>query len=282
VHVETGNAALNSFVNSVTSTVVNKVGTAFQQAGAQLARDGRLQAGDTGRVAMMISILSTDQDASVRRTAAWGLHDMEAPEVRTALAKSLKSDADGSVREMAGWALGEQGDASSGPALSDALLHDKSEQVRVIAAWALGEASAKSEIMALETAMSDSSPRVREFAIWAVGQMDVQRAPAGLVNALHDSSKQVRLVSAWALGQIEDKSTAPAVVAALKAETDGQIRSAEMRALSLMDSLPTEIIEESLKSPDAAVRRRAVGLLAGSHGSVEPWPWPRPMPRPMP
>jgi HEAT repeat protein len=112
--------------------------------------------------------------------------------------------------------------------------------------------------------------------------MGVQRAPKSLVDGLRDPSRSVRLATAWALGEIEDKSTAPAILAALKAETDGRIRSAEMRTLSVMDELPTEIVEESLKSPDPEVRRRAVGMLAGTHAMVEPWPWPRPMPRPMP
>jgi HEAT repeat protein len=282
MRVRTGNHALDGFVNSVTNVVVGSVSSALQKAGAQLARQGRLQSTDTGRVAMMIKILSTDQDASVRRTAAWGLQDADTPEVRAALTKSLRSDADDQVREMAAWALGEQGDAAAGPALGEAMLHDKSAQVRGTAAWALGETSAKSEIAALESAMTDSSAQVRELAIWAVGEMDLQRAPQKLVDGLHDSSRSVRLVSAWALGEIEDKSTAPSILAALKAETDGRIRSAEMRTLSLMDELPTEVVEESLKSPDPEVRRRAVGMLAGSHAMVEPWPWPRPMPRPMP
>ena len=195
--------------------------------------------------------------------------------------KSLRSDADERVREMAAWALGEQGNSAAGSALGEALLHDKSTQVRYTSAWALGESEAKGEVPALESAMTDSSAQVREVSIWALGQIEDKGSSKTLVRGLSDPSKQVRLVTAWALGKIEDKSTAPGILAAIKTETDGEIRSAEMRALSLMGEVPPEMIEEALKSSDPAVRRRAVAMLAG-HADVGAWPWPRPRPRPAP
>src|SRR5262249_17028924 len=125
VNLKTGNVQLDGIVKDLANVVTNSVGAAFKQAGAELARSGRMQAADTGRVALMIKILATDTDASVRRTAAWGLQEVETADVRQALVKSMRSDADERVREMAAWALGEQGNAAAGPALSDALLHDK-------------------------------------------------------------------------------------------------------------------------------------------------------------
>ena len=145
-------ASLDQIVAAATNGLIKAVGGALSQAGAQLARQGHIQAADTGRVALMIKILATDSDASVRRTAAWGLHDVESADVRTALITALHSDADEHVREMAAWALGEQGNAAVTSALSDALLHDKSPHVRATSAWALGEMDAKSEISALESA----------------------------------------------------------------------------------------------------------------------------------
>jgi HEAT repeat protein len=141
--------------------------------------------------------------------------------------------------------------------------------------------NAKSEIGALESGMADADPQVRETVIWALGEMDLRSAPKLLAINLSDASKQVRLVTAWALGEIEDKSTAPAILAAFKTETDAEVRSAELRALALMGQASAEVVETALKSPDPEVRRRAVAMLAGSQ-SVEPWPWPRPRPRPMP
>lgn len=268
-------------VDGLMSVAGAAISNALHSVGAGLGRPAALQASDTGRIAVMIKVLGTDTDASVRRTAAWALHDIETADVRGALATALHGDADARVREMAAWALGEQGNASAASALSAALLHDKSAHVRGTSAWALGEIGAQSEVSALETAMTDSEPQVRETAIWALGELGVRNAPKSLTNFLTDESKQVRLITAWALSEIEDKSTAPAILAAFKAETDPQIRSAELRALAAMGQVTPEVVETALKSSDPEVRRRAVAMLAGSQ-SVEPWPWPRPQPRPSP
>lgn len=274
-------ASLDQIVAAATNGLINVVGGALSQAGARLARQGHIQAADTGRVAMMIKILATDSDASVRRTAAWGLQDVESADVRTALTTALRSDTDDHVREMAAWALGEQGNAAVTSALSAALLHDKSPHVRATSAWALGQMDAKSEISALESGMVDSEPQVRETAIWALGQLGLGSAPKLLTNALSDESKQVRLVAAWALSEIEDKSTGPAILAAFKTESDARVRSAELRALAAMGLATAETLETALKSTDPEVRRRAVAMLAGRQ-AVEPWPWPWPQPRPSP
>lgn len=274
-------ASVDKIISTATTGAINYAASVIGQTGAQLAKQGVVSPRDTGRIALMIKILGTDSDASVRRTAAWGLQDAETPDVRAALAAALHTDADDRVREMAAWALGEQGNSAVASALSDALVHDKSSQVRATSAWALGEMDAKSEAPALERAASDAEPHVREVAIWAFGQLNLRSAPKGIVTALSDSSRQVRVVAAWALGEIEDKSTGPAVLAALKTETDPKVRSAELRALSAMGLATAEVLEQALKSTDPEVRRRAVAMLAGAR-SVEPWPWPRPQPRPMP
>jgi hypothetical protein len=281
VNVHTRTSEIDGLVNNFANVVVSGVGTALQQAGVALARGGRVQGIDTGRVAMMIKILATDVDATVRRTAAWGLHDLETRDVREALMKALRSDADDRVREMAAWALGEQGNDAAGPALSDALGKDKNLRVRYTAAWALGETEAKSEITALESAMSDSSAQIREVAAWSLGRIEDKNASKALERGLTDASKAVRLASTWALGQIEDRSAAPAILAAFKGETDPDIRSAELRTLAVLGEITPELVEDALKSSDPTIRRRAVALLAGP-GSVEPWPWPRPQPRPSP
>jgi HEAT repeat protein/beta-lactamase regulating signal transducer with metallopeptidase domain len=270
--------AKDKIVSAATNSLMKIVGNAIGQAGAQLAGRGRASAADTGRVALMIKILATDPDATVRRTAAWGLQDIESPEVRAALSSALHSDADDRVREMSAWALGEQGNTAAAAALSDAMLHDKNSRVRTTSAWALGEMDAKSEVPALESATADADPQVRELAIWALGEFGVHTAPKQIVTALTDSARQVRLIAAWALGEIEDKSAGPAIAAALKTETDGRVRSAEMRALAIMGLATSDILETALKSSDPEVRRRAVAMLAGGQ-SVEPWPWPRPQPR---
>jgi beta-lactamase regulating signal transducer with metallopeptidase domain/HEAT repeat protein len=243
---------------------------------------GVRQGGDTGRVAALMRILESDTDASVRKTAAWGLNDIRSDRARAALSRALRTDTDARVREMAAWALGEQAKADVAPALSEALLTDKSGLVRATAAWALGQINARTEVSALESAISDSEARVRETAIWAIGQLGLKTAPAGLVNGLTDNSRQVRMVTAWALGEIGDKSAAAATLRAFQSEMDDAVRSAELRAMAAMGQMTQEVIDVALKSTNPDLRRRAVAMLAGSDSGVWPWPWPWPWPRPQP
>ncbi|MEP6491093.1 MAG: HEAT repeat domain-containing protein [bacterium] len=241
----------------------------------------RAQSSDTGRIATLIRILSTDADATVRRTAAWGLEEIQSAGARAALITALRSDADGSVREMAAWALSEQAGEDAVSALSDGL-HDKSAHVRATSAWALGQLDARREAGSLESAISDSAGEVREMAIWAIGQMNVRTAPRPMVNALTDGSSQVRLLAAWAIGEIADPSTADAVVSAFQTESDSQVRSAEIRALAEMGKTSQAVLDIAVKSGDPELRRRAVSMLAGGSGASWPWPWPWPQPRPSP
>jgi HEAT repeat protein len=274
----------DSFVDAITRTAVNAAGIALSQAGREIAKELQqpTKRGDTARVALLIQILSGDADPSVRRTAAWGLNDVQAASVTPALVKALKQDADASVREMAAWALAEHKGDNVSSALADALLHDKSARVRGTAAWALGETEARPEVSAIESALVDQDADVRYTAIWAIGQFDLKTAPRGLTTTLTDASQRVRLVTAWALGEIEDKSTAPALVSAFQTETDPHVRSAELRALAAMGQASSSVVDIALKSSDPELRRRAVAMLAGSDSGVWPWPWPWPQPRPSP
>ena len=241
----------------------------------------REQSADTGRIALLIRVLATDGDASVRRTAAWALQDIRSPDALASLIKALHVDADWSVRETAAWALAEHPGDDAISALSDGL-HDKTARVRATSAWALGQLEARRELGSLESAVSDQDVDVRELAIWAIGQMDVKTAPRPIVNALTDASPKIRLVAAWALGEIADRATADAVVSAFQTETSTEVRSAEMRALVEMGRSSQAVIDVALKSSDPELRRRAVEMVAGSSNGSWPWPWPWPWPRPTP
>jgi HEAT repeat protein/beta-lactamase regulating signal transducer with metallopeptidase domain len=276
------NTALNDFVKAVA-----KAGASMGEAAAKRVVDGLVsgtpqQAGDTARASLLIKILETDKDASVRRTAAWGLNEMGGDRVRAALTKALKDDADSDVREMAAWAMADAGDEGSATVLAEALLKDKDAHVRETAAWGLGELGAQRGIDALESALTDADAHVRQSAIWAIGQIGPRTAPRGIVNALTDASNHVRLTAAWALGEIADKSAAPGILKAFQAETDAQVRSAELRALAAAGAATPDVVQEALKSTDPQLRRRAVAMLAGSNDGVWNWPWPQPRPRPMP
>lgn len=269
--------------NSLAKLIAGAANAGISQASREIAKAFQGQArGDTTRVPLLIQILSNDGDASVRRTAAWGLSDLHTSAVAPALIKALKQDADASVREMSAWALAEHERDDVAVSLADAMLHDKSSRVRATAVWALGDIGARQQASAVESALVDSDADVRYTAIWALGQFDLRSAPKGLVNSLTDPSERVRLVTAWALGEIEDRSTASAIANAFQTETDGRVRSAELRALAAMGQANQSVIDIALKSNDSELRRRAVAMLAGSDAGVWPWPWPWPQPRPTP
>lgn len=266
--------------NAAARGAVSAIAPAINRALGQLGQQP--VGGDTAKIATLIRILETDSDASVRRTAAWGLNEAAGERVRAALIKALRNDADASVREMAAWALSEHQSDAAASALGDALERDKSSHVRNTAAWALGQMDRHQETAALESAVSDSSEHVRESAIWALGQSGRRGAPRGVVNALTDNSERVRLVAAWALAEFEDKSTADAVLKAFQTETNGEVRAAELRALAAVGASSPAIVDIALKSNDPELRRRAVAMLAGGDSGVWSWPWPWPQPRPMP
>ena len=267
--------------HAATTMATDLASAASSSVSAILGRRGATpaQAQDTARVSLLIRILSTDSAASVRRAAAWALHEVGTAGSRTALLKALQTDGDASVREMSAWALADHEDDAVKSALGDALLHDKSAHVRATSAWAIGQQNATREVGALESALADPDADVRRTAIWALGNGDLHKAPPRLVNGLTDADEQVRLMAAWALGQIADTTTMRSIANAFMAENDTQVRSAELRALMMKGDVPTNVLETALKSSDPELRRRAVAMLAGGSGGPWPWPWPWPRPR---
>ena len=271
------NTTFSNFVSEVATAAANGTVKGF----IGLLKQGNRPGPDSTRIQALIRILETDTDASVRRTAAWGLNDMQSPNARAALIKAVHQDTDASVREMAAWALADyDGNADVASTFVDAL-KDKNVKVRATAAWGLGTIDAQSSANALESVMNDPEGEVREVAIWSYAQLDQHTAPPAIVSALNDAQPRVRRVAAWALGEIADKSTAKTIANAFGKEQDKDVRIAEIHALAEMGETSPDVLEAALKSTDPDVRRRAVGMLAGNGGSW-PWPWPWPRPRPSP
>jgi beta-lactamase regulating signal transducer with metallopeptidase domain/HEAT repeat protein len=269
-------AAIAKPIASVVTTTVDNV---FRALGGRLT--GANAGTDSARVTLLVHLLATDSDASVRRTAAWALDDTHRADARDALIKALRSDASSSVRETAAWALASYSGAEVTAAL-EAGLRDADSQVRATSAWATGTTGAASQAGALERALTDSSAHVRQLAIWALGQLDLHTAPPKLAAALGDKSTNVREIAAWALGQIADSGTAPAIIAAFQSEQSTKVRTAELWALTSMGKASDAVLDAALKSSDPEIRRRAVSLLAGGEHEAGPWPWPWPCPRPFP
>lgn len=239
---------------------------------------------DSAKVALLLKVLRSDQDASVRKMAAWGLSDAgDAPEVVDALTDALRHDDDADVREMAAWALSDSHRAAAHRALAEALSRDENDNVRETAAWALGQAGGDDGRDALEAALtSDPSADVRETAAWGLGYSPRQPASHALVVALNDKSDDVRETAAWALAETRDEDTAPAIAKAFMRESNGDVRTAELRALTLMNVDDKDVLDAALASKDADLRARAVRMLAGAGSGAWPEPRPRPRPRPMP
>ena len=249
---------------------------------AAVVAAGRIDS--TSTVAALMRVLQHDESPAVRRVAAWALGQHRAQEAADVLTAALGRDTDPRVREMVAWAIGESGVRGASAALTNALRRDAEERVRETAAWALGEGGDRSAIDALGTAAADdASTRVRGTAAWAIGQLHANgtSAPAGLVKSLKDENSDTRLKAAWALGQVGDPGALDAVRDALKAEQNGQVQRALVRAVIKSGGRSEETLTQLLGSSDAAVREAAVRGLAGNN-SFNPWPWPWPRPRPFP
>lgn len=289
---ERAGKALGGLVSTVVEKVVPNAISTGLDAGARALRvtaqdlmksapKGSQAADD--RPVLLAKVLRSDTSAALRRVAAWGLSEYADQTVATeALVAAVRRDANENVREMAAWSLAESD--HSGAAAVEALsaaLKDANVKVRRTAAWSLGQIGDRSSVNALVGALSDADADVRSRAVWALGQISPKEAPKQLVAMLSDKDEHVRELTAWALFEIEDPSTAPALQAAMKAETNQEMQLKYIRALAAMGESSVDAIRPLLESSDPRVRSMAVHALAGGHASG-PWPHPWPQPRPFP
>jgi beta-lactamase regulating signal transducer with metallopeptidase domain/HEAT repeat protein len=238
---------------------------------------------DDERATVLAKALRTDSDATVRRTAAWGLERYaETAVAADALVAAVNSDADDSVREMAAWALAS---ANQSPAVIQALTkaaaQDANPRLKSTAIWALGSMGSASSIDVLVAALASPDAKVRSMAAWGIGNAEPKQAPAALVKALSDSDVNVRRSVAWALFNIQDPTTLPALEAAFAKETDPAIQADLVRAIGATGESSVDALSRLVSSPDARIRNAAVTALAGGRAGG-PWPMPRPQPRPNP
>ncbi|MGH7512555.1 MAG: HEAT repeat domain-containing protein [Gemmatimonadales bacterium] len=282
--------------NSASSSSSTSTSTSATAGGVTVSASARASAraaaiatatADTGkpdkRAEVLAKMLRSDTSASVRRIAAWGLHEYgDNSAAVEALAAAVTGDANAGVREMAAWSLADAEDnVVASAALAKALRQDKDPKVRTTATWALGEVGDASATDALVPMLSDPNAETRELAAWAIGNAGPKKAPAALVSLLGDKNRDVRLSAAWALHNIEDGDATDAIEAAYTRETDPEVRVGLIRALGAMDDRAVDALQRLVSSPDPQVRKFAVTALAGGNASG-PWPWPRPEPRPFP
>jgi hypothetical protein len=273
---EAGRVVGNAVGTVVVPTVSALMRTMLQSSG----REGR----SDDRPILLAKVLRTDTSATLRRVAAWGLSEYaDTPIAAEALANAVRHDANAGVREMAAWSLaeGNEGSASVLDALSAALKSDLDTKVRATAAWALGNVGDRGATDALVAALADANPEVRMRALWAIGNVSPKQAPRAVTSLLADKDARVRELAAWALYQIEDPSAAPALEAALRAESSKELQLDYIRALAALGEKSVDAIRGLLESQDQRIRTMAVKALAGGH-AAGPWPWPWPEPRPYP
>jgi HEAT repeat protein len=236
---------------------------------------------DVDAVDDLLQVLRTDKVARVRRTAAWALGELRQRRAADGMVAVLRGEQDEDVRETLVWALRNLRAGSAAGVLSEVLRSDKNSDVRENAAWALGSIEASSATDALGTAAgADASADVRATAAWALGQLELHEAPDGLVRAVTDKDAEVRTKAAWALSNIGDTRAASALRTALRSETTGTARKAQIRALVRSGEKSESFFKELLSSEDPEVREAAVRGMAGR--GMDPWPWPMPRPRPFP
>ncbi|HEX2722541.1 MAG TPA: M56 family metallopeptidase [Gemmatimonadaceae bacterium] len=290
----------SGLINSVSKTVGAAVGTAISATVAGVLDDDdgtgakavaklnglgeRISGSKTpdDRPILLANVLRTEADASLRRIAAWGLSEYAETQVAVeALANALRRDSDASVREMAAWALADAREGSVAVGALSVGLRDSNEKVRATSAWALGSLGDRDGVSALSAALSDPSRSVRMRALWAIGSIEPKQVPAQAVAMLRDPSPEARELAAWVLYQAEDPATAPALNAALKAESNKELQIAYIRALAAMGEKSVDAIRGLLTSSDPKIKSIAIRALAGGHGAG-PWPWPWPEPRPFP
>jgi beta-lactamase regulating signal transducer with metallopeptidase domain/HEAT repeat protein len=233
------------------------------------------------RRGLLVRVLRSDPDATVRRSAAWALGESARAGEGAVLVAALRSDADTGVREMAAWALAGDRNEDAAAALAQALRRDDNAEVRATAAWALGQRH-RADTDALIGALGDAAPDVRAAAIWALGNQRLEAAPPELTAMLRNEHVRVRLLAAWALGEILDLATAPALRAAFAKEEDSETRRAIFRALAFLGDRSPELLDRAAAAKDPEIRSRAVLMLGGLGPGIWPWPWPWPQPRPMP
>jgi len=118
----------------------------------------------------------SDDDPSVRASAATALGATWNQGALAALAAALLSDQEPHVREAAARALGETWSEAAVRPLSQALLRDPNRSVREAAAGALGEIGGLDSVSSLESALSDRDLSVREQVAQALGRTGSPRA----------------------------------------------------------------------------------------------------------
>ncbi len=189
-----------------------------------------------------------EQPWLVRRLATDALVQCKDPGTDVFLTRVALTDRtprDGALkREIAARVLARRGSTTSAGAIGK-LLTDDAASVRASAARALGELGIGEMAPLLDPALKDSDPTVRLEALLALDRIASQdlvgiqkeRLQKAARTALEDSHWTVRLAAAEELGKYRDRSSIPALIAALEREQPEKAGSRHRVRTVIRDSL---------------------------------------------
>ena len=140
------------------------------RAGRRRALRGLVRQPDATAVNELASLLSDDDDLTIRSMAAIGLGKVRIDEAKAALIAAL-SDEDSLVRRRAVQGLGRMWGKEAVEPLSEALLEDSDPTIRREAALRLGRIGSEEALASLVMAQSDTDRTVRRAADHAMTQM---------------------------------------------------------------------------------------------------------------
>ncbi len=152
--------------------------------------------------------------------------------------------------------------------LEAVLRGDHDNFLRLVAARALGELNARQAVPALMAALPDLNSQVRLHAALALGEIRAEAAVPDLARLLCDPDLMVPLAAAEALGRIgSDTAIEPLVDVLQRTEAGTHLKTYAARALArLRPALAAEILEETRKHADPAIRASAVRALSALGG----------------
>jgi HEAT repeat protein len=145
--------------------------------------------------------------------------------------------ADDNVRAFAVLSLGRMRDVGSLDAVTRFLGREKKENMRRSAAITLGKIATSDDaevVQKLERALEDSDPMVRHFSAVALGEISDAAIRERLRKRLPKAMKEDRPFYALALALAGSTDSAPLVRAAMRAETNENLKSGYCIALGIM------------------------------------------------
>lgn len=203
--------------------------------------------GDPAAVPHLIGALK-DSDDDVRTQAVWALANVGERASSEALIRALKDSAFG-VRFAGAFALAGMTNAAALPAL-EALLGDTERRVRTAAACSLAFHGSERGLPQLATALKRLDDWQRFGAVMALSRLNTPAARELARSAVHDRNTGVRKLASEAL----ERGAVPALVSALKEESDEHRHYAARMLLYFDDPAAIPALRAAVRDPRMEVR----------------------------